>query len=128
MHSNKAKETLLEQTDFNYEEANLFTNVRQSTETAESYVTDGEAPSWSTCESKNARYTANLKTERFQEPRMFTMEQIRNISSAVLNQSTLNDRMQLSETRYVKTYNTCLELDETDKFNKEEYTELDQKM
>ena len=74
MHANKAKETLLEKTDFNYEEAKLYSNVRQSTETAESHVTDGEAPNWSTCESRSAKYIANLKTERFQEPRMFTME------------------------------------------------------
>ena len=36
--------------------------------------------------------------------------------------------MALSETRYVKTYNTCLQLDETDTLNKEEYTEFDKKM
>lgn len=36
--------------------------------------------------------------------------------------------MALSEERYVKTYNTCLQLDETDMLNKEEYTELDKKI
>ena len=87
--------------------------MRQSIETATSHVTDGDMPNWSQCESRNSKYTANLKTERFQEPRMFTMEQIRNITFAVLNQSTLNDRMQLEESRYVKTYTTCLQLDET---------------
>lgn len=46
---------------------------------------------------------------------MFTMEQIRNISFAVLNQSTLNDRVTLNEERLVKIFKTTLHLDEIDK-------------
>ena len=105
VHTEQAKESLLSKQDFAYEDV---ISVRQSTETASSHVTDGELPNWSQCESRHAKYAANLHTERFQEPRMFTMEQIRNISFACLNQSTLNDRVQLGETRYVKTYGTCL--------------------
>ena len=46
---------------------------------------------------------------------MFTMEQIRNMVFGVLNQSTLNDRVAVSEERYVKIHSTCLRLDEIDK-------------
>ena len=51
----------------------------------DSHVTDGELPEWSNCESKNAKYMVNVRSERFQEPRMFTMEKIRNITFAMLN-------------------------------------------
>lgn len=46
---------------------------------------------------------------------MFTMEQIRNISFAVLNQSTLADRLTFTEKKSVKIHNTCIKLDEIDK-------------
>ena len=46
---------------------------------------------------------------------MFTMEQIRNMTLSILGQSTLNDRVALNETRFVKIHNTCLHLDEIDK-------------
>ena len=82
VHEDKAKESLLTKKDFSYKEV---VSVRQSTDTASSHVTDGEMPNWSQCESRYAKYAANLKSERFQEPRMFTMEQIRNISFACLN-------------------------------------------
>ena len=67
------------------------------------------------CENKKAKYLRNLKSERFSEPRMFTMQQIRNITFAVLNQSTLNDRVTRNEKHLVKTYDTCLDLDRIDK-------------
>lgn len=43
------------------------------------------------------------------------MEQIRNITFACLNQSTLNDRVLLSEQRLVKMNSTCIRLNEMDK-------------
>jgi len=46
---------------------------------------------------------------------MFTMEQIRNISFACMNQSTLIDRVAFSEKKLVKIHKTCINLDEIDK-------------
>jgi len=54
------------------------------------------------------------------------MEQIRNISFAVLNQSTLSERVFLNEKRSVNLYDTCVTLDEKDKENCEEYTDMHQ--
>ena len=45
------------------------------------------------CESKKAKFVENLKSERFQEPRMFTMDQIRNMVYSCLNQSTAIERI-----------------------------------
>ena len=65
-------------------------------------------------ESTRAKYLANLKSERFKEPRMFTMEQIRNMVFALIDQSTLNDRVSLNESRYVRVYETGLRLADMD--------------
>lgn len=46
---------------------------------------------------------------------MFTMEQIRNITFACLNQSTLIDRVMLTERKLVKANTHCNRLDEMDK-------------
>ena len=45
---------------------------------------------------------------------MFTMEQIRNMVFALMDQSTLNDRVSLNESRYVSVYETGLRLAEMD--------------
>ena len=66
-------------------------------------------------ESKSAKYTRNMQSQRFKEPRMFTMEQIRNMVFAVMNQSTMADRMDLNEQRWQKVHNTTIKLDEIDK-------------
>ena len=76
---------------------------------------DGQVPNMTKFESKKCQYSKNLKSERFQEPRMFTMGQIRNIIFAVLNQSTLNERIALNENRSVKVHKTCITLDVIDK-------------
>lgn len=72
-------------------------------------------PNLSKFENKKSRIGSKLKTERFQEPRMFTMEQIRNITFACMNQSTLNDRVERAEKKLVKTNFACIRLDEMDK-------------
>ena len=56
-----------------------------------------------------------MKQERFREPRMFTMEQIRNITFALINQSTLNDRVKVSEKKLVNVHANTIRLDEIDK-------------
>lgn len=76
---------------------------------------DGMMPDFSKFETKNSKYIKNLGSERFNEPRMFTMEQIRNITFACLNNSTIQDRVTLNEHRYVKVHKTCLQLDEIDR-------------
>ena len=45
---------------------------------------------------------------------MFTMEQIRNMVFALMDQSTLNDRVSLNESRYVSVYETGLRLADMD--------------
>lgn len=45
---------------------------------------------------------------------MFTMEQIRNMVFALIDQSTLNDRVSLNESRYVRVYETGLRLADMD--------------
>ena len=110
VHQEKAKESLLQRFDFNFED----TSASDQADDEDDFH-DGTVPKFTKFESKRARYKNNMKTERFQEPRMFTMEQIRNISFACLNQSTLNDRMALQEERQVKIYKTCIKLDEIDK-------------
>ena len=72
-------------------------------------------PSLSKCEAKNNRYKKNLKEDRFKEPRMFTMEQIRNITFALINQSTLNERVRISEKKIVNVHNSTIALDVVDK-------------
>ena len=46
---------------------------------------------------------------------MFTMEQIRNITFAIMNQSTLNDRVRVNETKLVQVHQNAIRLDEIDK-------------
>ena len=98
--------------DFNY-------TLDKSTDESEGEedAQDGTVPNFGKFESKKAKILKkNLLGEgRFKEPRMFTMEQIRNIVFGVVNQSTLNDRVSLTEQRFVKIHNTCLRLDEIDK-------------
>ena len=46
---------------------------------------------------------------------MFTMEQIRNITFALINQSTLNDRVKVAEKKLVNVHANTIRLDEIDK-------------
>jgi len=77
-------------------------------------VESDDMPWMSRMESYSAKYMKNLESERFKEPRMFTMEQIRNVTFACLNQSTLNDRMKLQENRHAKIFQNCKSLEEMD--------------
>ena len=108
----KAKESLLSRKDFNFT-LDKSTDESEGEEDAE----DGSIPNFGKFESKKAKVLKkNLAGEaKFKEPRMFTMEQIRNIVFGVMNQSTMNDRVSLSEKRFIKIHNTCLRLDEIDK-------------
>ena len=65
-------------------------------------------------ESRDVKFKNNLKSERFQEPRMFTMQQVRNMFFALLNQSMQNDRAATAEGRLDKMHQECVRLDETD--------------
>lgn len=65
-------------------------------------------------EQKDASFLHNLKTERFQEPRMFTMNQIRNMFYAMLNQSMEITRTTAAEDRLDKFDVECARLDATD--------------
>ena len=95
--------------DFNFE-------AKSTDESDDEEADEGQIPKFGKFESKKAKVLKkNLSDPRFQEPRMFTMEQIRNMVFGVLNQSTLNDRVAVSEERYVKIHSTCLRLDEIDK-------------
>ena len=53
-------------------------------------------------ERSNVPFAKNLESERFQEPRMFTMKQIRNMIHAVTNQSQLELRIQNNEDKHRK--------------------------
>jgi len=105
----KAKQSLMDATHFNQAE--------DTTADEEEPDVDDELsmPVFGKFESRKARYKHNMKQERFREPRMFTMQQIRNICFSVLNQSTLNDRLTLNEERMVRVFKTTLHLDEIDK-------------
>ena len=59
---------------------------------------------------------------------MFTMEQIRNITFACLNQSTLNKRVATAEKKVVKVHKTTIALDEMDKQLKHDYQEKDDEL
>ena len=85
-------------------------------------------PSLGKFESTRAKYLANLKSERFREPRMFTMEQIRNMVFALIDQSTLNDRVSLNESRYVSVYETGLRLADMDENIKGRQMEMHEKI
>ena len=92
-----AKEELLGRSDFTYDDD----SSRGSYDpTGGSTAFDGNLPNFPKFESRSAGYTENIESTRFSEPRMFTMKQIRNIAFACLNQSTLNERMRLSELRH----------------------------
>ena len=56
-----------------------------------------------------------MSSGRFKEPRMFTMQQIRNMVFAIVNQSTLAQRVAANEDRHDKVDQTCKQLDEADK-------------
>ena len=75
----------------------------------------GRVPKLGKCESRNNTFKHQFEERRFREPRMFTMEQIRNITFALINQSTLNDRMRVSEKKLVKLNSSTIRLDEVDK-------------
>ena len=121
----KAKETLLKREDFNFE-----TKTDDTTEYDSDIedVDDSSVPNLRKFENKKSRYPKKLQSERFQEPRMFTMEQIRNITFACLNQSTMNDRVQLSEKKLVKMNFTCIRLDEMDRQIKFQAEEMNKNM
>lgn len=59
---------------------------------------------------------------------MFTMEQIRNMVFAVMDQSTLNDRVSLNETRYCKVHETGLRLAEMDENIKGKTNDMHEKI
>ena len=65
-------------------------------------------------ERDNVPYIRNLDTERFQEPRMFTMKQIRNIVHAVTNQSQLEYRIQNNEDKHRKMNEKTMQLEQED--------------
>lgn len=44
----------------------------------------GHVPNFGDFESKKANYTKNLTSEKFDEPRMFTMKQIRNMTMSMI--------------------------------------------
>ena len=123
-HVDKAKETLLSRKDFNFE-----TNNSNEPQVYGADLTrDGQVPTLGKFESSKAKYLTNLKTERFKEPRMFTMEQIRNMVFAVMDQSTLNDRVSLNESRYCKVHETGLDLAKMDIDIKNKTNEMNEKM
>ena len=108
VHQDKADQSLLDPHHFNFEEED------------EGDETDAESdcnrvPKLNKFESKNQRYMHNMDEDRFREPRMFTMEQIRNITFALINQSTLNDRMKTAENKLVNVHTKTIRLDEVDK-------------
>ena len=72
------------------------------------------------CEKDNSKIRKNIESERFQEPRMFTMAQIRNVIFACLNQSTAVQRISKTESHINKIHDTCLRLDEIDNMLKKE--------
>lgn len=109
-HLEKAGESLLDREHFNYEEETSSTEDESAAEDDCNRV-----PTLPKFEAKNNRYKHNLKEDRFKEPRMFTMEQLRNITFALINQSTLNERVRVSEKKIVKVNATTIELDEMDK-------------
>ena len=109
--SMKAREELLDRQNFSYDDDSTSSSY-DSTGGGTAY--DGNVPNFPKFESKSANYMSNLNSERFTEPRMFTMKQIRNIAFACLNQSTLNERMKLSELRHQKQYLKSQELERTD--------------
>ena len=59
---------------------------------------------------------------------MFTMEQIRNMVFALMDQSTLNDRVSLNESRYVSVYETGLRLADMDENIKASTNEMHEKI
>ena len=59
---------------------------------------------------------------------MFTMEQIRNMVFALIDQSTLNDRVSLNESRYVSVYETGLRLADMDETIKISTNEMHEKI
>ena len=59
---------------------------------------------------------------------MFTMEQIRNMVFALMDQSTLNDRVSLNESRYVSVYETGLRLADMDDSIKASTNEMHEKI
>ena len=81
---------------------------------------EADKPALSPCEIQNATYLKNMDSSRFKEPRMFTMRQIRNMIFACVNQSTIAQRLGVTETRHDKLDLTCEKLDETDKKLKEQ--------
>ena len=85
---------------------------------------DGSIPTFGKFESSKATYLNNLKSDRFKQPRMFTMEQIRNMVFALMDQSTINDRIKLNEHKYVSVYQTGLRLAEMDSNIQERSNEM----
>ena len=93
--------------DFNFdedEEGNFQENGGAS-------AIDSNIPKFSKFESTNAPYKQNIDSMRFKEPRMFTLKQIRNVIFACINQSTVVERLNLSEERHKHSYRRSLELE-----------------
>jgi len=105
--TDKAKESLLTETDFNFDDK---TNVRTTKDKKANY----NDFLGNICESDGVEYVSNLTTERFQEPRMFTMKQIRNVFFACLNQSTIVERVGDNELRHKRVDLTTKNLNEVD--------------
>ena len=78
----KAKETLLDNDTFAQAET---AEDSDDDDLIAPHLHGGHTPLLSKFENAKSKFAKKLKTERFQEPRMFTMEQIRNIAYACLN-------------------------------------------
>lgn len=101
----KGQETLLGEQDFDY--------------AISEYQADSKDPRGRNVpgrfESAGSKIIDNLSSERWQEPRMFTMQQMRNIFFAMQNQSMQNTRMQTAESRLDKFNTECTRLEEMDR-------------
>jgi hypothetical protein len=100
----KAKESLIGKDDFNFDPAGKLSDTLvedPDKDIPESLNHEQKLfkfkQSLGKCESVNCSFLGNLKTERFQEPRMFTMDQLRDIVYSCLNQSTTIERLNRSE-------------------------------
>ena len=108
----KAADNLMGSQDFDFDLDDEEDNFQEN---GGALPEDSTIPRFSKFESNNVSYKQNLDSMRFKEPRMFTMKQIRNIMFACLNQSTIMNRLKLSEERHRYSYRRGIELEQVDR-------------
>lgn len=101
-------------------EADIFQKSKESLFGPEAFATDSNGFK---SESQFSSYSANIESQEWQEPRMFTLKQVRNAVYSILNQSVFNEELNDVIKKAQSLHDYTQALNETDKQLNHKFTE-----